>query len=108
MSMQNAAKAAARTVPVSFRLPAKYKQALADRGKELGLSPGEFARKVIIESLNDDFHTHVFEELARIFREVQTGRDDLATVAKALMVTAGHQSEEEVQAWINEALHAEG
>jgi len=96
-----------KTAPISFRLPASMKKLLADKGAEYGLSPGEFARRIVLESLKDDFDTKLLAELARIFREVQAGRDDLATVAKVLMVIVGNQTVDDAEAWINDNLRNE-
>jgi hypothetical protein len=93
--------------PVSFRLPANLKKELTERASELGLSPGEFARKLTIESLRNDFQTKVIAELALILRTSQAARDDIETATLGLMITAGNQPVEVAEAWLKANLKTE-
>ena len=93
--------------PVSFRLPANLKKELAERAGELGLSPGEFARKLVAEALTSDFQTKVIAELARILRTTQAARDDIETATLGVMITAGNQPIEVAEAWLKANLRTE-
>jgi hypothetical protein len=95
------------TSPVSFRLSANLKKVLAERGTELGLSPGEFARKLVAESLTNDFQTKVIDELARILRTTQAARNDIETAALGLLITAGNQPAEVAEEWLKANMRTE-
>lgn len=95
------------TSPLSFRLPANLKKVLAERAAELGLSPGEFARKLVVESLTNEFQTKVFAELARVLRTAQAARDDIETATLGVMITAGNQPIEVAEAWLKANLRTE-
>jgi len=96
-----------KSSPVSFRLPANLKKVLAEKGRELGLSPGEFARKLVVESLTNDFQTKLFAELARILRTAQAARDDIETATLGVLITAGNQSTEDAEEWLKANLRTD-
>jgi hypothetical protein len=93
-----------KSSPISFRLPANLKKELAERAAEFGLSPGEFARKMVIEALQNDFPAKVLAELARILRTTQAVRDDIETATLGVMITAGNQPIEVAEAWLRDNL----
>ena len=88
------------TTPVSFRLPASLKKELAERAAVLGLSPGEFARIVVVESIRNDFQTKVITELGRILRTTQAARNDIETATLGVMITAGNQPVKVAEEWL--------
>ncbi len=100
MSHPKMQKKNTKSHPVSFRLPANYMDVLAGQAEAVGISVGEYARKQVIESLDGEFQNRLFGELAKILLEIQSERDDLATVAKAVIVIAGHQTPENAEEWI--------
>ena len=95
------------TTPVSFRLPASLKKELAERAAAMGLSSGEYARNVVVESIRNDFQTKVITILDRILRTTQAGRNDIETVALGMLITAGNQPAETAEAWLKANLRTE-
>ena len=93
--------------PVSFRLSANLKEELDERAAELGLSPGEYSRKVVIESLRNDFEAKVLAKLERILLTSQAAREDFETATLGLMITAGNQPIEIAEAWLKANLRTE-
>jgi hypothetical protein len=95
------------TTPVSFRLPASLKKELAERAAAQGLSPGEYARNVVIESIRNDFQSRVITVLDLILRTTQAARNDIETAALGVLITAGNQPVEVAEEWLKANLRTE-
>ena len=94
-----------KTRPVSFRLDAESKTQIEKRAKLTGVKVSEFARKVVLDALNEE------SELARLKmkvgsldQDIKGLREDLAVAVKALLVTKGSGqvvTAEQAEAWVN-------
>lgn len=93
-----------RTQTVSFRLPTVFANQLTQRGAEQHMSPGEFARRIVLDALGDTSGQQTREELAELREGLERIREDLATAAAALLVNAGKVSADEAQTWVRETL----
>ena len=101
-----------RTRPISFRLDAESRKQIDARAERLGVKAGELARKVVLESLDDE------TELARLRMRVASLedavlglREDLAVAVKALLVTKGAQqvvTPDEAEAWVSSNMRSVG
>lgn len=79
---------------VGFRLDPHYIRRLSERAAALGLSPGEMARKLVIESL-EDTRVEQFKE------EVSMLREGLAHAFYALLVMKLGVAEGEAEEFVN-------
>lgn len=85
---------------ISFKL----ERSISDRLQELALASNEksrhlFARKIVEDYVNRSGHDPTAEELARIRQLMERLREDLATMAVALLVDSGQTTLEEANAW---------
>ena len=93
------------TKPISFRLDSEARKRMDNRAKLLGVKPSDFARNLVLESLDDE------SELAKLRMKVGSLedsvlglRDDLAVAIKALLVTKGSEqivTPDQAEAWVN-------
>lgn len=87
--------------PVAFRLPAAEHRRLASAASELGLSPGTFARQLVVRAMSDQSTTEILAEIEVLRRSISRLRDDLATAVVALLADAGKASADEARAWVD-------
>ena len=66
---------------IGFRLDASYVKLLASKGETLGMSPGEYARRLVIRGLEEDTAERVTAEL-KAFRKSLTDMFYLILVTK--------------------------
>lgn len=92
------------TQTVSFRLPAALARQLAARGAAQNLSPGECARRIVLEALSDSANEQTREDLADLRHGLNRLREDLATATVALLVEAGNVDRAEAEAWAEQNL----
>ena len=86
---------------IAFRLDERNAQALAERAARLQTSPHHVARDMVISLLCEpDFRAATHESLLVLHDSLNTLRGDLATVAKALLTTAGNIEETRAEAWV--------
>ena len=83
----------------------KIEQPISDRLHELALASNEkskhlFARKIVEDYVERSGHDPTVEQLVCIRQSIEHLREDLATMAAALLVHAGHIATlEEANAW---------
>lgn len=101
-------KSTARKLPqtVSFRLPDEYMTEVVTRAQKGQVSPGEFARQVLIDHLDDARREQLETEMSALKAEIAVFRGDFATAIEALLVLAGTGSIKplEAQHWVQERL----
>ena len=83
---------AERSEPISFRLPSTFAKQLAERAAEVGESPGEHARRLVVEALNDTHRERLTRQLDELRRAISENgqttfklRGDVATAVAALL-----------------------
>lgn len=101
-----------KTRPISFRLDAESRKRIDQRAERLGVKASDLARKVVLESLDDE------TELARLRMKVASLedavsglREDLAVAVKALLVTKGAEpivTPDQAEAWVNTNMRSVG
>lgn len=91
-----------RTAALGFRLPHVYARLLAERAARHGLSPGTFARLLVVEALADADRARVFDELAGVRVAVDRVAANLETAAVALLCDAGRADPAEARAFVAE------
>ncbi|MCK6484540.1 MAG: hypothetical protein L6R00_10455 [Phycisphaerae bacterium] len=92
------------TQSISFRLPGTLARQLAEIGARESLSPGEYARRLVLDRLTDRQTEELQSELAALRGLAEKLRDDLATATAALLVNAGKTSVADAQAWVQKNL----
>lgn len=90
-----------RTETVSFRLPATFAKELRDQAARMNDSPGEHARRLVIEALTNRHQ----QDLSDLKTTVETLRDDVATAVVVLLVKAGKSDPKEAEEWVRKNLH---
>ncbi len=90
-----------KTETVSFRLPATFSKELRDQAARLDESPGEYARRLVMDALTNRHQ----QELAELRDTVASLRDDVATAVTALLVNDGKTSPTEAEEWVRKNLH---
>lgn len=88
--------------PIGFRLSAAAAKRLAATAARRGLTPGTYARRLVLEGLEDDAGRKALDELAVIREQLARLRTDLARVAVALLTDAGKAEVEDAEAWVRE------
>lgn len=92
------------TKPVSFRLDEQYLERLKKEAAKYGMSAGDYARRLVINTLEDSERRKVQDELRDVKREITELRGDLATSVLALLVGAGQIEKSEARDWVRENL----
>jgi hypothetical protein len=87
---------------ISFRLPPTPARQLAREAAARGLSPGAFARRVLLDALAGD--DRVLDELAAVRQDVGCVRADLRRVAVAVLADAGKATLAEAEGWARDNL----
>ena len=90
--------------PVSFRLAPYYLKRLVEGGKPYGMSAGEYARRIVIEALEDTERLRLRDEVSALRAELERVRSDLATAVEALLVASSNPEirvdREEAREWV--------
>lgn len=73
---------------IGFRLDPSYVKRLIDEGEKVGMSPGEFARRLVIRGLEDD-------STERFAKELKAFRQNLTDMFFLILISKLGASEEE-------------
>lgn len=92
------------TKPISFRLDAHYLEHLKREAAQYGMSAGDYARRMVIDTLEDVERKKTQDQMRDLKREIVDLRADVATTALALLVGAGKIGKDEAQMWVRENL----
>lgn len=90
--------------PIGFRLSAAAARRLATAAARRGLTPGTYARRLVLEGLEDEVGRQTLDELAAVREQLARVRADLARVAVVLLADAGKAEPEEAEAWVRQHL----
>lgn len=89
---------------VSFRIPTNYWTSLLERATERGVSPGDFARQVLLEALLRDSFESVKLELSLIRGLIERMKDNQQMYVLALLTKAGKTTVDEAKDFIRRNL----
>ena len=89
--------------PVGFRLPPAFARKLATEAAKRDLTPGTYARRIVLDALAGDA-ARVADELAAARQELARLRADLRRVTVVLLADAGNAELEQAEAWVRENL----
>jgi hypothetical protein len=90
--------------PIGFRLPPAAARALAKEAADRGLTPGTYARRLVLDALADDATHRLLDELGQARRELARLRADLGRVTVALLTDAGKAELDQAQEWVRDHL----
>jgi hypothetical protein len=96
---------------LTFRLPASHAGRLDARAGALGLSAGQLARLVVVQSLEGGTEAALAAEFERLIAEVRELREEIlvsrekfALAVETLLTHAGRCPEQHAEAWVRENL----
>ncbi len=95
-----------QTRPVSFRLDAHYLERLKKQASKFGMSPGEYTRRLVLDTLEESDRRRLDEGVNALQKELGQLRSDLANAVLALLVGAGKVGKEEARAWVQANLRS--
>ena len=84
---------------IAFRLDEEYRDRLEKLAEENRVSPGQFARMIVISALEDSERLALRRDLEEMKSAVANLRRDLKNVALALLVGAGKNTAEQANKW---------
>jgi hypothetical protein len=93
-----------KTMAVAFRLPVSELTLLTEEAAKYGLSPGSYARRLVLQAITDTDRLRLFDELTELRQTVLRLRDDLGTATIALLADAGKASAEEATEFVKAKL----
>lgn len=85
---------------ISFRLPPEMAKRLEAEAEKAGMSRGEYARQLLLQTLDDVRHEQMRHEMRELREEVGKLREDLATAVAALLTRDGPVPLDEAKAWV--------
>lgn len=88
----------------SFRLPRRLNAKLGEAAELVGMSPGIYARLVLIEWLTDTDQARMRDELNALREAVQTIQRNLEVAVVALLVDAGKAGPDEAEAFVRQRM----
>ena len=92
---------------VSFRLDPEFRRLLVAEAERQGHpKPNTFARSLVQRALTNADHQELKHEIEALRSEIRKTREDIATVALALLVKAGHEDPQKAEAWIRANVRA--
>lgn len=92
------------TQTISFRVDARMYRRLEEAAEKVHMSPGEYARKMVGDSLDDHVHARLLEEAVETHQAVSRLRSDLATALETLLLNLTTADRDEIRQWVSEQL----
>ena len=90
---------------VSFRLDPQDSKNLVERAEIAGVSPGHFAKCLVLEALNRAGQMdEVKERILALEHALTLVREDIALSTEVLLVAAGHTPKDAAAAWVTDNL----
>jgi hypothetical protein len=89
---------------VSFRIPMDYWDALVEQASERKISPGDFARRILLDSLRRDSFDSVRLELSLIRELIERVKGNQRTAIAAILTNAGKVSLQDAKEFMNREL----
>jgi hypothetical protein len=92
---------------VGFELKDGYHRRLESEAKEFKMSAGQYARRLVIDALDDADRERLEKRMVMLETEVSELRSDLATAVEALLIVAGNYPKEKAKEWVDRNLRAQ-
>lgn len=101
-----------KTRPISFRLDPEHRKRIDERAERLGVRASDFARKVVLDSLDDESELAKLRMKVTSLEDAVLGlREDFAVAVKALLVTKGSEqvvTPDQAEAWVSSNMRSVG
>ena len=85
---------------VGFQLEEGYHRRLEREGKDYKMSAGQYARQLVIDTLDDADRERLEKRMVMLETEISELRSDLAVAVEALLIVAGKTPKEEARKWV--------
>ncbi len=101
-----------RTKPktVGFQLDEEYLERLEKEAAKLQMSAGQYARRLVMDALDDTERKVIKEEISDLNENVEDLRECLAVSVEAILATLGSEkkviSKERAREWVDENIRA--
>lgn len=92
------------TCTISFRVDERARKQLDEEASSFGMSRGAYARRLVLDVLEDAEREQIREEIQDVREEVSRLRDNLASVLEMLLLNVAKVKEEDVRRWVSENL----
>jgi hypothetical protein len=93
-----------KSITVGFRLGQDHLALLEQGAAAYGMSVHEYARRLVVDVLEDTERERVRDEVKRVGTEVQKLRRDVATSLETLLLNLTKASEDEIRQWVSQHL----
>ena len=77
---------------------------LESSASKFNMSGGEYARKLVVDLLEDHRHAQLLDEAKRTQNGISELRGDIATVLEMILLNLTSAKKDEIRAWITENL----
>jgi polyhydroxyalkanoate synthesis regulator phasin len=91
---------------VGFQLDEEYLERLEKEAAKLQLSAGQYARRLVMNALDDTERKVIKEEISELNENVEDLRLCLGDAVEALLVTAGNLKKEQAREWTDQNIRA--
>ena len=92
---------------IGFRLDREYRALLESAAAGYGVSPGQYAKRLVIDALNDSERVLIRDDLQRLLKELGSLKRTVANSVLALLVSAGKLTKSEANDWAKKFLAPE-
>lgn len=92
---------ASETFTISFRVDEAHRQRLARQADAMGVSPHEYARILVFQSLDQHEAVHFVEETQATHQAIRNLREDLAAGLEVILTNVTHADPAQVRSWID-------
>ena len=90
--------------PISFRINSQEVAKLEILATKAGLSRTQYARKILLEHLNDMELNQVKMKITALSTEVAGLKEGLANGMEAMLIAVGKVDKDEAQEWVNDKI----
>lgn len=92
------------TPTLSFRFGGALRRRLEDEASDLGISPGEHARRLVAATLQDENRLEVLRQIDELKGELSKLRSDLASTVEVVLLNVTQTTPDQVKKWVAENL----
>lgn len=89
---------------ISFRLAGQFANELKRRATKRGVSPGQYVRQTLIDTLKNDPALETRDRVAELQDELQKLRQEVWSSVAILLTHAGKTNPEAAQNWVKNTL----
>ncbi len=91
---------------VGFQLDEEYLKRLEDEAAKVGMSAGQYARRLVMDALDDTERKVIKEEISELNEKVEDLRLCLADSTELILVATKNITKERAREWVDENIRA--